>query len=244
MSDSVEFWNEAYIEYVPYKIPESDFAKRNEYFLNVIGDVRGKSILDVGCGNGELSVHFALNGAKVTSIDYSETAVQNTLTNAAFHGVEVSAMQLNAMEIYKLDQTFDLAVGIFILHHLEPFGEMVESLHKVIRQDGRGVFYENNSRNKILMFFRNTVVGRFGVPKYGDNTEYPFQYRELKMAESKFPNMRLTYPQFRFFSLLAPYIFKDNVTSDRITRAMDRFIYKYLPFLNRYSYIQILDMRK
>ena len=244
MEKGLDFWNESLSHFIPYDIDNSTFVKDNEYFLNVIGNVAGMRLLDIGCGNGETSMHYAKNGALVTAIDFSSTAIENTKKNAEYHGVAIEAFVLDAMDINQLKHKFDIVVGKFILHHIEPFDEFVECLHSVIDTNGRGIFYENNARNKILMFFRNSLVGRFGVPKYGDNVEHPFEYREMKMVQNKFRILKLDYPQFRFFSLLAPYIFKDNPTSDRITRAMDRFVYTKLPFFNRYSYIQILEMLK
>jgi len=244
MDVAEKFWDDSFSQYTPVQINKEEFYQDNKYFLDTIKDVEGKRLLDLGCGNGEISIYFANKGALVTAIDLSEAAVSNTLKSAELNKVEVDARKLNAMEIEKLDKKFDLVVGKLILHHIEPFGEFVDILFDVLDEGGRGMFYENNARNKVLMFFRNTIVGRFGVPKYGDDLEYPFEYKELKMIKNKFSKVILTYPQFRFFSLLAPYIFKDNVTSDKVTRAMDRFVYKNLSFFNKYSYIQILDFQK
>ncbi len=244
MNVDIEYWNDSLESFEPYDVDESPFEKDNEYFLKIIGDVNNKKLLDIGCGNGETSMYFARRGAIVTSIDMSETAVNNTLKNAELHKVKVNAFRLDALEINKISDKFDLIIGKFILHHIEPFVQFVENLYKIVDNNGRAVFYENNARNKILMFFRKTVVGRFGVPKYGDNQEYPFTYLEFKMIKNRFKTVKLYYPQFRFFSLLAPYIFKNNEKSNRITRKIDNFVYTKIPFFNRYSYIQIIDAYK
>ena len=53
-----------------------------EIFLDLIGDLKNelkdKSVLDIGCGAGPLTILCARYGAHVTSVDISESAVENT----------------------------------------------------------------------------------------------------------------------------------------------------------------------
>ena len=58
---------------------------------------------------------------KVTTIDFSENAIKNTLKLANEYKLEIEAYQLNALDIKDLGKKFDLVVGKFILHHIEPF---------------------------------------------------------------------------------------------------------------------------
>jgi len=46
------------------------YALRLEGILSVVGDVKGKRVLDIGCAEGAFSHHLALRGAKVTGLDY------------------------------------------------------------------------------------------------------------------------------------------------------------------------------
>ena len=118
MNGSENYWNETLLSFVPFDVDLTTFAKDNEYFLNVIGNVENKKLLDIGCGNGEMSMYFARRGAVVTSIDFSETAVKNTLANADLHGVKVDAFVLDASDINVLKTKFDIIIGKFILHHI------------------------------------------------------------------------------------------------------------------------------
>src|SRR5688572_10456136 len=49
--------------------------------LDALGDLRGKSVLDVGCGSGRISVLLAKRGANVVGIDFAE----NMIEKAVFH---------------------------------------------------------------------------------------------------------------------------------------------------------------
>ena len=58
--------------------------------LGLIGDVEGKQIVDVGCGDGALAVELASRGARVTGIDVSEAmGVPGVL--AVFTGADATA---------------------------------------------------------------------------------------------------------------------------------------------------------
>ena len=61
-----------------------------------LGDVRGKRIVELGCGCGEASVYFALHGAEVTATDISSGMLRLVSRVAAFHGVEIQTHQCSA----------------------------------------------------------------------------------------------------------------------------------------------------
>lgn len=244
MQETAEFWDNVWGNFTPFYLERNTFGQEFQQFFELIGNVKGKDVLELGCGNGELSVLLAKNGAQVTAIDYADTSIQNVRTLAEFNGVSVEAFSFDAMKLGELNKEFDLVIGKFILHHIEPFSEFAKVLYKVIKQGGKGVFYENSSRNKFLMFCRHNLVGKFWIPKYGDNEEYPFEPSEIKILEKTFNDVSLYYPEFRFFKMLGPYIFKHNEFASNIFNNIDNYIYKHFKGLHKYSYYQIIELTK
>jgi SAM-dependent methyltransferase len=242
MNTKQDFWNAEWIKYQLFKIEDFNFGEF-KIILDKIswgGGIRGKHILDLGCGRGEFSVYLAKRGANVTAIDISSEAIAFTNKLANFNEVKINALMLDAFDIDKLGIPFDIITGKYVLHHLEPFEKFIEVIEKTMAKDGRAIFYENNARNKILIFFRENLVGKLGVPKYGDPDEFPFEPREIEMIKRKFKNVKVSYPKFLFWQMLAPYIFKNNKTAHKIFTALDKFIYK-LSIFNKYSYVQIIE---
>lgn len=137
MKESVEFWDNVWSDFTPFSVESNNFGKEFEQFFELIGNVKGKDILDLGCGNGELSVFYAKNGAHVTAIDSANVSIQNVKTLAEFNKVYVEAFSFDAMKLADLNKTFDLVTGKFILHHIEPFNEFVQVLHKIIKDVAR-----------------------------------------------------------------------------------------------------------
>lgn len=78
----------------------------------LVGDVSGKRLLDVGCGFGSASVHYAQQGASVTAIDISETMINLAREEAARAGVHIDFLVQDATDMEDIpSDSFDLAVS-------------------------------------------------------------------------------------------------------------------------------------
>lgn len=73
------------------------------------GEVRGRSVLDVGCGSGVLSFVAARAGAVVTAIDINADAVRATIANATANSLTVEVLQSDLFEALP-NRRFDLIV--------------------------------------------------------------------------------------------------------------------------------------
>ena len=68
--------------------------RMRETMLNTLGDVRGKRILDAGCGAGQMTHELALRGAEVVAVDISPSLVEiarKRLPSALSHQVTFHA---------------------------------------------------------------------------------------------------------------------------------------------------------
>ena len=78
---------------------EASTAPENRFILGQLGDLEGKTMLDIGCGAGENSVYFAIRGARCTATDYSPGMVEKALDLARANGVEIEGKTMDAMAL-------------------------------------------------------------------------------------------------------------------------------------------------
>jgi len=97
---------------------QSFFRLVNVKFKKMIGNVKGKKILDVGCGRGDLSLYLAQQGANVIGIDLSNNHIDLCKTRANDLNLKVNFMVMNAQVPDFEDNVFDIIVGSRIIHHL------------------------------------------------------------------------------------------------------------------------------
>ena len=206
--------------------------------LNHFGDIRGKTILELGCGPGSSVLHFASCGANVIGVDISEKAITDLNTYCASNnisnvrGICASALDLSAIE------PVDFVFGSMILHHLEPFPEFVIQLKHLLKPGGGAFFWENNAASKLLVWFRNHVVGNLWVPKYGDNEEFPLTPYEVDQLRAVF-QVKIVYPEMYFFRLASAYLMRHF--GFEFAGKVDAFFYRR-KWLLRYSYRQYVEI--
>ena len=93
----------------------------------------GERILDLGCGDGHLTVRIAASGAQVTGIDASAKMV------AAARALGADAIEGNAEALPFVDQAFKAVFSNAVLHWVRDQDAMMREVRRVLRPGGRFV---------------------------------------------------------------------------------------------------------
>lgn len=112
--------------------------------LQLLGEIRGRSLVHLQCNAGQDSISLARRGADVTGVDFSSEAVRfarslaaATDTPAAFHESEVVAW------LESTEQRFDLAFSSYgCVGWLPDQGAWARGIARVLRPGGRFVYVE------------------------------------------------------------------------------------------------------
>ena len=123
--------------------------------FSLMGEVRGKQVLDYGCGHGMAGVLLAQRGAAVTAFDLSGGYVQEALARAAANdpAANYQAVQAVGERLPFADRSFDRIWGHAILHHLD-LPVAAAELKRVLSPDGWAVFCEPWGGNPLIEGFR------------------------------------------------------------------------------------------
>lgn len=118
----------------------TDYAQNGAFVHGLAGGVLewldakpGESILDLGCGDGQLTQRIAVTGAKVVGVDASPEML------AAARSAGIDAREGRAESLPFADRSFDAVFSNAALHWVRDQDAMMEQVRRVLRPGGRFV---------------------------------------------------------------------------------------------------------
>lgn len=107
----------------------------DRWMLDALGDVSGKSVIDIGCGEGRFSRILSKRGATVTGVDLTEPLIARARSLASEGETYLIGNAENLAGI--ADENFDLAVSYIVLVDLLDYRAAINAAYRVLRPGGR-----------------------------------------------------------------------------------------------------------
>jgi 2-polyprenyl-6-hydroxyphenyl methylase/3-demethylubiquinone-9 3-methyltransferase len=122
----------------------------NPLRLNYIDEhaqIRGKEVLDVGCGGGILSESMALRGATVKGIDMGETPLSVASLHSLETGIDIDYQQITAEQLAaETPEKYDVVTCMEMLEHVPDPGSVIDACTRLVKPGG-DVFFSTINRN-------------------------------------------------------------------------------------------------
>jgi 2-polyprenyl-3-methyl-5-hydroxy-6-metoxy-1,4-benzoquinol methylase len=125
----------AWIEHADTSLYQTRFLQPHMFAL--AGDVAGRRVLDLGCGEGAYSRELARRGARVTGIDGSSRLIDAARQRArdAGLGVDYDCLNANALDGIA-DGTFDLIVASMVMMNVEDYAGAIHEAYRALAPGG------------------------------------------------------------------------------------------------------------
>jgi SAM-dependent methyltransferase len=128
-----EFLGDADFVWCPENLREADAC--------LLGDVRGRRVLEVGCGAAMCSRWLAAHGAHPVAFDLSAGMLRHARTAARRTGIDVPFVQADAQHLPFGDASFDIAFTAFgAVPFVADSAAVMREVARVLRPGGRWVF--------------------------------------------------------------------------------------------------------
>lgn len=111
--------------------------------------MKGRRVLEIGCGQGSHAELFARAGAQYTGVDITTVAVRRTLKRFRLNGLTGSILQMDAERTPFPDESFDYVWSWGVIHHSHDPQAIVNEIHRVLVPGGRVhlmVYHKNSLR--------------------------------------------------------------------------------------------------
>ena len=249
--------SDSFLEYLDYI--DNNFMQ-DGYFAHERGDamfsklmptdLKGKKVLEIGCGLGAHTEMLCRLGAEVTSIDLAPQSITTTKKRLELKGLHANVFEADAENLPFEDGEFDFIWSWGVIHHSPSTKKCAIEIDRVIKKGGelRIMLYHTNSMyNWINVIFRYGVLrgklfkmtiqelhNRYTDGKKDDGAPLSKYYSRKEIKNILFPSFdiehQITFEQKTVISTFFPNKYRRRVER-LIPDSLYTFIWSYFGFL-------------
>ena len=140
------FWAAAWFGHQPKEEP---FSRLIDY-----ADLKGKKVLEIGCGAGAITAQLAKHGAQVTAVDLTEHALRLTRRRFELFDLDGDIRQMDAEHLDFPDASFDFVWSWGVIHHSARTEDIISQIHRVLKPGGE---------TRVMVYNRNSAEFQVGI---------------------------------------------------------------------------------
>ena len=105
----------------------------------LLGELFGKQLLDLGCGDGRYGKELLIKGvAKYIGVEGSKR--MSDLAKKNLEGFDYEILNKDLIEIELTKEAYDIVLSRLVFHYIEDLDKIFRKIHKSIKRDGVFVF--------------------------------------------------------------------------------------------------------
>lgn len=203
------------------------FSLYRDFLEKLKIETKTKKVLDFGCGIGNLTERVInFNPKKVVAVDISDEAIKKAKDKPNVKNKNIEFRVENCEKLNLNSNSFDLAYGSGILHHLD-LNKSLREIKRILKDDGKIIFIEPLATNPFISLYRKLT------PEARSKDEHPFKFSDIEFIKSLFKNVEVKY--YGFFTLIFLKLYNDPEKSKiyKLLSKADEIILnsKYFKFL-------------
>ena len=195
-------------EYQKSRDEKNVFRVYNEFLevpcmIKAVGNIKGKKLLDVGCGAGVHAKAYVNKGAKVQGIDISKTMVE--MARERCKGVDFKVGSMNKLPY--ASGTFDVVTASLVTDYIKDLKKALLEVNRVMKKGGLLYTSDNHPIAMAREAYENDDIkirglGYFIDKKTGKKLNLGRSWREGVEDFDMLPGMRLKVVKRTFRSYL------------------------------------------
>ncbi len=171
--------------------------------LPISSNAKDATILDVGCGNGDLLVHFRRDygfTGHLTGIDISSGIMAPGLAANEKEKLGIDFRIGNADQLDFPDNYFDAISCKHVLYHVPNIAKAVSEAHRCLKPDGRYLVFLNSEQDNLkIQGFRDHIARALGYPAMPKTFE--------RLSVESFPDyLKQQFPHYELKTLLSDVV--------------------------------------
>ena len=193
---------------------EIRMKRRADFMINNMDVNPNQSVLEIGCGRGEISFWVADKTKKqVIGSDLCEPFIQQALNQYKLPNLDYQILNFNSVPANSMK--FDYIIGNGILHHLYyNLDTAIENLKNLLNQNGKIIFIEPNIYNPYITAIFKIPFLRKIANLEPDEMAFSPSFITNKLTITNFHNIQVSYKDFLIpgipLALVKPIIFLER----------------------------------
>lgn len=143
-------------------------VRRSEIVSNLLNDIRGKSILDLGSGSGTVSLPLLPQCGHLTLLDYSQSALDIARSRVPAEYMNKIDFKVDDLLRFRGDAPYDVVLCIGVLAHVDSTEDVLRAVVANLAPGGQAIVQMTPAENLLSRLF------------FGASPMRPLKYRATR----------------------------------------------------------------